>query len=405
MTPMQGYWPGDRVIARAEGVRVWDEAGRVYLDGISGLWNVCCGYGHPRILAAIKEQLDTLAYAPLFGGRANRPAIELASRLLRVGPVPDGRVFFTSSGSAAVETALKLALRVPRLLGRAESNQLIALEGSYHGTGYAGMAATGEAIDQAEYGLDIGWAHHVAHDDPAGLRALAARLGRRLGAVVVEPVLGTGAHVLSAAMVAALNEVCAAPGVSLVVDEVTTGFGRTGELFASPRLGLRPDILVLSKGITSGYLPLAATVCSGEICDLFDSSGAVFRHGETQSGNPVACAAGLATLDVLEEPGFLEHVKALGEAMDAALDQLRAEPTVAGHRGLGLLRAVEVVRSDGAPLGPPGVWAMLEAVRLQGALVYASPGGFALLPPLVMTFDELDELFDCIRRALLRVVP
>ncbi len=404
MTPMSGYWPADQVIARAEGVRVWDEGGRAYLDGVSGLWNVCCGYGHPQIVGAIKEQLDTLAYAPLFGGRSNRPAIELARRLIEVGPISDGRAFFTSSGSAAVDTAMKLALRVPRLLGEPEANQVIALEGSYHGTGYASMLATGESVDQDEYGVDVSWVHHVAHDDPEALGALAARLGRRLAAVVVEPVLGTGAYVLPPSTVAILNEICTAPSVSLVVDEVTTGFGRTGTLFASPTLGLRPDLVVLSKGITSGYLPLAATLCSGAICDLFDSRGAVFRHGETQSGNPVGCAAGLATLDVLEEPAFRAHAGVLAEAMDAELEELASEPSVAGHRGLGLLRAVELRGSDGRPLSDAQVAAVLAAVRAEGALVYASPSGIGLLPPLVMALDELAELVECVRRALWRVV-
>jgi adenosylmethionine-8-amino-7-oxononanoate aminotransferase len=403
MTTMDGFSPGGRVVCGAEGVRVWDEAGHVCLDGFSGLWNVSFGYSNRHIIAAIKAQLDVLPYSTLFGGRTNRPAIELARRLAEVCPIEDGRVFFTTSGGAGIDTALKLARRAQRLMGHPERDTVVALRGSYHGTSYGSMMVTGEDLDQDEYGPAAGWVRHVAHDNPADLLGLARDLGGRLAAIVVEPVLGTGALVLGQEMVGTLHATCAATGAFLIVDEVTTGFGRTGTLFACEQTGLRPDLLVLSKAITGGYLPLAATVCRGDICDAFDSARARFSHGETQSGNPIACAAALAVLDVVTAPGFLESVAGLSARLTAGLDQLCGHPLVEGHRGLGLMRSIQLVDSDGDRFSDELVAAALEAIRQEGALVYASPGGLAVLPPLVMSGADLDELLACIARGLDRV--
>jgi len=403
MTAMDGFSPGGRVVCRAEGVRVWDEGGHVCLDGFSGLWNVSFGYSNQHILAAIKAQLDVLPYSTLFGGRTNRPAIELARRLAEVSPIDDGRVFFTTSGGAGIDTALKLARRAQRLSGHPERDTVVALRGSYHGTSYGSMMVTGEDLDQDEYGAGPGWVRHVAHDDPADLLGVAGDLGGRLAAIVVEPVLGTGALVLGHEMVGALHDACAATGAFLIVDEVTTGFGRTGTLFACVQTGLRPDLLVLSKAITGGYLPLAATVCGGAICDVFDSAKARFNHGETQSGNPIACAAALAALEVATAPGFLDGVQALSARLTARLDELCGHPLVAGHRGLGLMRAIQLVDSDGDRFSDDLVAAALEAIRQEGALVYASPAGLALLPPLVISAADLDELVACVARGLDRV--
>jgi adenosylmethionine-8-amino-7-oxononanoate aminotransferase len=403
MTGMDGFSPGDRVLCGAEGVRVRDEAGHVCLDGFSGLWNVSFGYSNQHIIGAIKAQLDALPYGTLFGGRTNRPAIELARRLVDVGPITDGRAFFTTSGGAGIDTALKIARRAQRLMGHHERDMVIALHGGYHGTSYGSMFVTGDDLDQGEYGADAGWVRHVAHDDPDLLAGVASELGGRLAAIVVEPVLGTGAFVLDEAMVETLQHTCEASGAFLIVDEVTTGFGRTGTFFACEQTGLRPDLMVLSKAITGGYLPLAATLVDGAICDLFDGAKVRFGHGETQSGNPVACAAGLAVLDVLAAPGFMESVRQLSARLIGRLDELAEHPFVDGHRGLGMMRSIQLVDSDGDRFSDELVGVTLEAVRQEGALVYASPGGLALLPPLVISDADLDELIACISRGLERV--
>jgi adenosylmethionine-8-amino-7-oxononanoate aminotransferase len=403
MTPMAGFSPGDRVLCSADGVRVTDESGHVFLDGFSGLWNVSFGYSNEHIIGAIKAQLDVLPYSTLFGGRTNRPAIDLARRLVEVGPIDDGRVFFTTSGGAGVDTALKITRRAQRLMGHPERDTIVALRGGYHGTSYGSMFITGDDLEQEEYGADAGWVRHVAHDDPIALARVGADLGGRLAAVVVEPVLGTGAVALGPVMVDTLHRICETNGAYLIVDEVTTGFGRTGTLFACEQIGLRPDLVVLSKAITGGYLPLAATICSGAICDLFDAAKVRFAHGETQSGNPVVCAAGLATLEVVTAPGFMERVRELSRRLTERLDELSDHPLVSAHRGLGMMRAIQLEDTDGDPFSDEQVGMALEAVRQEGALVYASPGGLALLPPLVMSDVDLDELIACIGRGLDRV--
>jgi adenosylmethionine-8-amino-7-oxononanoate aminotransferase len=403
MTAMDGFSPGDRVVSSADGVRVRDEAGHVCLDGFSGLWNVSFGYSNEHIIAAIKAQLDVLPYATLFGGRTNRPAIELAGRLAAASPIPDGRVFFTTSGGAGIDTALKVALRAQRLTGHPERNTVVAFARGYHGTSYGSMFVTGDDLEQGEYGAGDGWVRHVTHHDAPGLARLASELGDRLAAIVVEPVLGTGAFALDPAMVEALHQTGATTGAYLIADEVTTGFGRTGTLFACEQMGLRPDLMVLSKALTGGYLPLAATICSGAICDVFDAAKVRFGHGETQSGNPIACAAALAALDVVTGPGFLQRVGELSARLRARLDELAEHPLVAGHRGLGLMRAIQLEDSDGEPFSDGLVAVTLEAIRREGALVYASPGGLGLLPPLVISDADLDELIACIGRGLERV--
>jgi adenosylmethionine-8-amino-7-oxononanoate aminotransferase len=209
--------------------------------------------------------------------------------------------------------------------------------------------------------------------------------------------------VLTPAFVDRLHDARDATGCLLIVDEVATGFGRTGTLFACEQLGLRPDIVTMSKGITSGYLPMGATVCSATVCDAFDRARVAFEHGETQSGNPLACAAALATLEVLREPGFLERTRAVADHLGRRLDDLTGEPCVIAHRGLGLMRAVDLATTDGRPFNGSEVAAVIAATRAEGALVYGSPSGVALLPPLVITEAEVDALVDRLAAGIDRV--
>jgi adenosylmethionine-8-amino-7-oxononanoate aminotransferase len=399
MTGMQAA-PAGPVFERGNGVWLWDDAGRRYIDGTSGLWNVNCGYGHPAVTAAIEHQLRTLAFGSLWGGRLHRPALDLAAALLDVGPIRSGRVFFTNSGGSAVDTALKVARRYHRLTGRPERSVVAGLVDAYHGSSTGVMAVTHQPIGQEEYGTDLDSVRHVGHDDAAGLDRLDAGVDHRLAAIVVEPVLGNGAHALAPDFVAGLHDVRDRTGCLLVVDEVATGFGRTGTLFACEQLGLEPDIVTLSKGITSGYLPMGATVCSSRVCDAFDDAGIAFEHGETQSGNPVACAAALATLAVMGAPGFLERVRLAGAHLQGRLDDLVGEPSVTARRGLGLMQAVDLATFDGRPFGRAEVGAVVAATRAEGALVYGSPAGVALLPPLTITDAEIDHLVDCLARGI-----
>jgi adenosylmethionine-8-amino-7-oxononanoate aminotransferase len=415
MTSMSEFARHGRTIVRGEGSHVYDEDGRRYLSATSGLWNVNCGWGHPRIIAAIHDQLTTLSYATLFR-YGNDVAVELANRLLDIAPGSFDKVFYSCSGSAAVETTLKAARRYQRLLGHPERDIVVGLRGSYHGTMYGSMALTGDDLEQDEYGVDRRSVRHVqpgvegqcpgcAGHCPRGcgdeLAELFEREGERIAAVVLEPVLGSGGYVVTRAFASLAARLCAEHGALLVIDEVATGFGRTGAWFATERLEVQPDALILSKAINSGYLPLAVTLFGARVVEAFASSGATFAHGETQAGNPAACAAALATIDVLESEGLVEHGAAMGERLHAGLTRLGTQRLgVRAVRGRGLMLGVELESAGGGTMRPHEVLETVEVMLGEGVIVHPGPGGIGLLPPLVITPDEIDSILDALGRVL-----
>jgi adenosylmethionine-8-amino-7-oxononanoate aminotransferase len=399
MTAMPAFDETPFTVARAQGVRVWDDHGRRYLDAMSGLWNVACGYGEPRIADAVRDQLLRLSYGTLFR-RGSEPAAELAERLLDIAPAPYHRVFYSCSGGAAVDTAMKLARRWQRLAGRRGRHLVVGLAGSYHGTMYGGMTVSGQDLDQDEYGADTAGVRHVPVNDVAALERLFAADGGRIAAVAVEPVLGNGCIVAEHAYLDRLGQLCAASDVVTVVDEVATGFGRTGRMFASEGFPFAPDLLLLSKAVTSGYLPLAATLVSERVATAFDRAAVVFSHGETQSGSAPACAAALATLALFEDDDLVRRAAAAGKLLAAELDELAGHRLVTGHAGVGLMRAVSVRRGDGGLPDAGDVTRLVARVRREGALVQPGPDGVELFPPLVITSEEIAELVGCLRRAL-----
>ena len=416
MTSMAQFARSGRTIVRGEGCHVYDEDGRRYLGATSGLWNVNCGWGEERIVEAITEQLRTLSYGTLFR-YGNDVAVELANRLLDIAPAPFEKVFYTCSGSTAVETALKAARRHQRLIGHPEREIVVGLRGSYHGTMYGSMALTGDDLEQDEYGVDRRHVRHVApgiegrcphcggdceaEGCEGELAHLFAAEGDRIAAVVLEPVLGSGGYAVTPAFAARAAQLCADHGALLVIDEVATGFGRTGRWFATEHLGVSPDVLILSKAINSGYLPLAATLFAAPVVASFASSGAVFAHGETQSGNPAACAAALATIDVMEDDDLVVRGAAMGALLRAGVERLADEGLgVRAVRGRGLMLGVELAGADGAPMRPLEVMATVEALLGEGVIVHPGPGGIGLLPPLTIATDEVDTLVGALRRVL-----
>jgi adenosylmethionine-8-amino-7-oxononanoate aminotransferase len=399
MTDMVGFESSGLVIERGDGNWVVDTLGRRFFSGAAGLWNVSLGYGHPRLIEAITEQLHTLSYGSLFR-YGHVVAEELAVRLLDLCPPGMGRVLFTTSGSGAVDAAVMGARRFQQLRGSTR-DLVVSLEGSYHGTTGAAIAVTGDDLDQAGYGIDtrtsyrkvsIGAENHPfegrdgdPYDGAGALRALFEREGSRVAAVVVEPVMGSSCTVLPAAFVEELRRQRDEHDFVLVVDEVATGFGRTGTMLATEWIGLEPDVLVLSKQINSGYLPLAATVFSDEIAEAFDAVRAPMLRGETQGGNPAACAAALATLDVYEELDLLTHVGAVAEALEHGLDDLPVN-----HRGVGLMRALDLDDMPGTVSRALG----------RGLIVHPSRHGVCLMPPLTMTHDEVDFVLETLAAVL-----
>ncbi|GAA2838590.1 aminotransferase family protein [Crossiella cryophila] len=396
---------GVRIVS-GSGVRVRDDQGNEYLSGTAGLWNVTCGFGHPDILDAITSQLRKLSYGTLFLF-SHEPATTLARRLLSIAPPGLTRVHFTTGGASAVETAMKVVRRYFRLTGEPERRLIVSLDRySWHGTLYGSMSVTGEDIEQRAYGADLSGVRKIPTpriaDDPPGATALTAFAQLvdaergRIAAVILEPVLASGGVIpLPPEFVAGVSELCRDNGILLIADEVATGFGRTGRMFGGEHYDLRPDVVVLSKGINSGYLPLGAALFTEAIFDAFRRAGLPLLHGETQGGNPAACAAAIATLDVLDREGLVENSRVVGEYLLDRLAPLRSRATVRDVRGRGLMIGIELSPRGGK--GPASILEVMTAVigcRYRGLLVHPllASGGIGLFPPLTLSLAEADQV-------------
>lgn len=415
MTPVPGaLWPAllapdlhgrdDLCAVSADGVLVRFADGRELLDGASGLWNVNLGYGNRVIADAAADALRTASYLGVFRYE-NAHARRAAAALVEVcGAEHYARVLFSTSGGAANDMVMKLARHYHALRGEPRRKLVVGLRGGYHGLTFGGFALTGEDLGQQLYGVDQRLVRHVEPNDPAALTRLVERSGAALAAVVVEPVLGTGAVPLTDEFVAALLRLRDEHGFLLVADEVATGFGRTGSFFASQAWPAPPDVLITSKGLTNGTCAAAAVVVGSPIADVFSSTGAVFAHGETQAGTPVSSAAVVATIAEMRRLDAVAAGRRLAAELDVALAELVAgHDRVTGVTGAGCFRSVRLSGRDGAPLPPAEVPAVVAAVRAQGAIVHPGPHGVQLVPALTMTDGELAELVGCLRRGIAAV--
>jgi acetylornithine/N-succinyldiaminopimelate aminotransferase len=371
---MPNYGTPPLALRRGAGCRVWDADGREYLDLIAGIAVSALGHGHPALVEAVTRQVSRLAHTSnLF---LHEPGIELAERLLALlsadGTGTDGRVFFSNSGAEANEAAIKLVRRVQGP-GRP---LIVAAEGSFHGRTMGSLAITGKASIRepfGPFGLDV---RFVPFGDVAALRSAA---GDDCAAVFVEPCLGEGGVVPAPeGYLRAARDVCDQAGALLVVDEIQSGIGRTGRWFMSQSQGVLPDVLTLAKGLGGG-LPIGACIGLGR-CGAGFAKG---DHGSTFGGNPVACAAALAVLDVIERDGLLANAAAVGERLAQGIAAVRS-PLLAGVRGCGLWLAAALT-SDLAP--------QVEAsARRAGFLVNAvQPDAIRIAPPLILTLAQADE--------------
>ncbi len=365
------------VVSRGSGARVWDEAGREYIDAKGGLWYCAIGHGRGEIADAVSAQMRELAAYDIFAGTANRPAIELADRVAALAPFADGAVFFTSGGSDAVDTAGKLALRYWHALGKPDKRTIVHRERSYHGMNAYGTSLAGIAANREGIGALIPDTASVGSDDTDALERLFAERGDQIAAFIGEPVIGAGGiYAPAAGYWQRVQELCRAHDVLLIADEVICGFGRLGTWFGCHRFGITPDMITCAKGITSGYLPLGAVIASPRLQEPFWTTpgAALFRHGYTYSGHPSACAAGLANLDVLEREGLLERVSRLEQVLDAAMQPLAELPQVSEVRsGVGLLAAVEIAPE--ARAAEPGIAdRIVKGCRERGVLTRGLAG-------------------------------
>ncbi|MEU1513192.1 daptide-type RiPP biosynthesis aminotransferase [Streptomyces sp. NPDC005811] len=378
----------------ASGVRVCFRDGSMRLDGSSGLWNSNLGHGNPVIADAVAEAMRNASYLGSWSYENTRARAAARTLVDMAGPAHYSRVLFSTSGGAANEVAMKLARHYHALRGESDRKFVLGLRDGYHGLTYGAFALTDANLGQRMYGVDRRLVGHVPANDPDRLATVLRALAGKVAAVVVEPVLGTGAVPLTAEYVAALLTTRREHGFLLVADEVSTGYGRIGNaVFETAGWSEPPDVLITSKAMTNGTLAAAAVVVSGPVAAEFTERGAVLGHAETQAGTAVVGAAVVATAAELRRLDAVTKSHRLGRHLDVVLARLVDEhPLVAGSTGAGCLRAVHLARAAGTPMPPNEVEAVVGAIRDAGALVHPGPGCVQLVPALIYTEDELDEL-------------
>jgi adenosylmethionine-8-amino-7-oxononanoate aminotransferase len=401
MLPMSRQGLDEVCAVSASGVRIRYQDGRELLCGTSGLWNANLGYGNRAIADAAAAALRDASYLGVHQVEnvyARRAAQALIG-LFEAGTYQ--RVIFSTSGGAANDLVMKLARQYHVMRGDRERRLVVALRGSWHGLTFGAFALTSERLGQTMYGVDRRLVAHVPANDLEALAAVMRRQGSAIAAVVVEPVLGTGTIPLTDAYVAGLLRQRQEHGFLLVADEVATGFGRTGTMFATDTWPEPPDVLISSKGLTNGTSAAAAVLVSPAVCDVYAEADALLAHAETQAGTPVTGAAILATIDEMGRLDAVARGAELGERLDAELaGMVTDEPLVSGTTGRGCFRTLRLCGVDGGPLPTGEVPRVLAAIRDAGAVVHAAPDGIQLVPALVYTEGELTELLDRVRVGL-----
>ncbi len=381
------------IVERAQGSELVDTEGRRYLDGVSSLWCNVHGHRHPRIDSAVRDQLSRVAHSTMLG-LSHPPAIKLARRLVDLSPPSLTRVFYSDSGSTATEIALKMAFQWWRQRGDTKRDKFIALRDAYHGDTVGSVSVGGIELFHSLYRPLLFDTLKAEPGDAADMERLLAEHGDEVAAVIVEPLVQGAAGMLThpPGYLKAVRELCDRHGVLLICDEVAVGFGRTGKMFACEHEDVEPDLLCLAKGITGGYLPLAATLATERIYEGFLGSHEELRtffHGHTYTGNPLACAAALACLEVFEEERTLERLGPKIGLLSRLLESVADLPAVHEVRQVGLMVGIEI---EGYELSDRiGHQVTLEA-RRRGAIVRPLGDVVILMPPLSMTEQDLRRL-------------
>ena len=405
-----------RIITRAEGCWLWDSEGHRILDGMAGLWCVNLGYGRAELVEAARRQMATLPVYNTFFQCATPPAVELAARLAGIAPAGLDRVFFTNSGSEANDTAVKLVRFFWNLMGRPEKKTIISRNYAYHGVTLATASLSGLAAMHPQSDLPLPGFEHVAapywygeggaHTPEEHGRLAAQALERRIqelgpervAAFIGEPIQGAGGVIIPPeGYWAEIQRICREHDVLLIVDEVICGFGRTGRWWGAERFGIRPDIVTAAKGLSSGYLPIAAVLLGRRVGDALVAAGQEWTHGFTYSGHPVAAAVALENLRLLEEEGLHERAGGpLGDYFATALATLADHPLVGEVRSCGLIAGIELVedkarRRHFAPARRVGILCRDHCIA-QGLVMRAVRDVMVLAPPLVISEAEIDQI-------------
>ena len=426
---MSAYWmpftanrdfkANPRLMVSAHGMYYTDVDGNQILDGTAGLWCVPLGHGQPKLVKAVQDMIGQLDYSPSFQ-MAHPAAFLLAERLMRYTNNKFGQVFYTNSGSEAVDTALKMALAYHRVRGDAARTRLIGRERGYHGVGFGGISVGGIAGNRKTFGSMLPGVDHLPHThnlehnaysrgEPAWGAHLADDLERivtlhdasTIAAVIVEPVAGsTGVLIPPKNYLKRLREICTKHGILLIFDEVITGFGRLTTPFAFDYFDVEPDMVTVAKGLTNGVVPMGAVFSKTFIHDAFmhGPDGIELFHGYTYSGHPLACAAALASLEIFEEQNVLEHARGMADYWADAVHSLKGLPHVIDIRSIGLIAAIELATIPGKP-GARAFNAFKRAFA-DGLLIRTTGDIIALSPPLVLEKTHIDELFGKLTKIL-----
>lgn len=418
---------GPTIIDSGKGIYVRDDRGNEYIEGLAGLWSVAVGFGEERLVEAAAKQMRRLPYYHSFSHKANNPAIDLAEKVANLSPAGLNHVFFANSGSEANDTVVKLLWYFNNACGRSHKKKIISRLRGYHGITVASGSMTGLPWNHRDFDLPLqnflhtACPHHYRYAwEGESEEEFASRLAGQLeqlilaegpetiAAFIGEPVMGAGGVLVPPRTYwQKVQAVCRKYDVLIVADEVITGFGRTGRMFGCELFDIKPDILVLSKQITSSYLPLSAVVISDDLyAGIADNSERLgnFGHGFTASGHPVATAVGLENIRIIEEDGLVANAAAMGERLQRGLRDLYGHPMVGEVRGVGLIAAVELVADPAKkrgfdPLGKVGA-AFFERGHGHGLIVRAVQDSIALCPPLIITAEQVDEVLKRFRLTL-----
>ncbi|MCZ4262068.1 aspartate aminotransferase family protein [Limimaricola sp. G21655-S1] len=410
---------GPLVISRGKGIHVYDEHGKEYIEALAGLWSVAVGFDEPRLVEAAHKQMQALPYYHSFAHKAHEPSIRLAEKLVEMTPQGLDRVFFTSSGSEANDTVVKMAWYMNNALGRPEKKKFLARTKGYHGITVASGSLTGLPYNHMDFDLPAIPVHHLTcpHHYRFGHEGESeAEFTQRLLAEAEEVILREGPETIAGfigePLMAAggvmpppegywkgIEALCRKHDILLIADEVINGFGRLGSSFGAVHYGFTPDIMVLSKQLTSSYMPLAAVVFSEKVYDaIADNTGRIgtFGHGFTASGHPVATAVGLENLKIIEERDLMGNATRMGARLQEGLRQYADHPLVGEVRGTGLIAGLELVADKASkrafdPVGKVGL-AAFEIGHEEGMIIRNVGDTLALCPPLIVTEGDIDEI-------------
>jgi 4-aminobutyrate--pyruvate transaminase len=410
---------GPRIIERGEGIHVFDDHGKEYIEAMAGLWSVAVGFNEQRLVDAATRQMSKLPFYHTFTHKAHAPSIELAEKLVQMTDGAMASVFFTNSGSEANDTVIKMVWYYNNALGRPQKKKIIARNRGYHGVTVASASLTGLAPNHRDFDLPLPQMKHTTcphfyrEGQPGETEAaFATRMADELEALILregpdtvaafigEPVMGAGGVIVPPDTYwDKIQAVCRKYDLLVIADEVITGFGRLGTMFGSQKFGIQPDIMVLSKQITSSYLPLAAVLLNEKVYDVIAGhSGKLgtFGHGYTASGHPVATAVALENIKIIEERGLVSNAARVGATLQSSLRALADHPLIGEVRGVGLIAAVELVADKASrrpfdPLGKVGA-AVYERAHHHGLIVRGIQDSIAFCPPLIITEPQVHDM-------------